>query len=209
MKVKATTIFLITIAAVLGIVVYAELQGTGNPNGSDGEAQPIFAFEEDDVDSLAVTTGSDTVAFERDDAGDWQMIEPEQSPASEASVAYLLNLLATGESDRTLTVSPDELENYGLEQPVATIQVELDNETDHQLLLGDLDFSGSFLYAQADPSSEPADDEVDILLVSTDFENAVNRPIDDWKEQPEDAQDEPSVPTPEPSPAPVSPAPSP
>ncbi|HHP7243664.1 MAG TPA: DUF4340 domain-containing protein [Elainellaceae cyanobacterium] len=209
MKVKATTIFLITIAVVLGIIVYAELQGTGNPNNSDGETQPIFAFEEDDVESVAVTTGSDAVAFERDDTSDWQMTEPEQSPASDASIAYLLNLLATGESDRTLTVPRADLDNYGLEQPAASITVELENETDHQLLLGNLDFNGSFIYAQADPSLEPTGDEVDILLVSPDFENAVSRPIDDWKEQPGEAPDEQSSPTPDASPAPVSPEASP
>jgi len=60
--------------------------------------------------------------------------------------------------------------------------VKLKNQRTHQLILGKPDFNRNFLYAQADPAAKPAGN-VDVLLVSTDFENAVNRQLSEWKSQ--------------------------
>jgi len=104
----------------------------------------------------------------------WLMKAPSQTPASDASVSYLMNLLAKGKSDRAIQVPVAQLQEYGLDQPQATIEVTLKNQTTHQLILGKPDFNRNFLYAQADPAVKSARD-VSVLLVSTDFENAVNR----------------------------------
>ena len=76
---------------------------------------------------------------------------PEKVPASEAAIAYLLDLLVTGKSNRILTVSAAQLSEYGLQQPQATIEVTLNDGKTHRLVLGRADFNRSFLYAQADP----------------------------------------------------------
>lgn len=187
MKLKAPTVLLVGIAAILGLVVFAELQGDG-PAGSDDEGQPLFSFEEDDVQSFTVETLLNTLAFERDDGGVWQMVQPEAFPASDASVSFLLNLLATGESDRTLTVLPDEINDFGLDDPLATIDLVLEDETTHQILLGDFDFNQQFIYAQIDPAASStsdegsATDELSIFLVSSSFDAAVNRPVEEWQQ---------------------------
>jgi len=65
--------------------------------------------------------------------------------------------------------------------PQATIEVKLKNQRTHQLILGKPDFNRNFLYTK-DPAAKPAGN-VDVLLVSTDFENAVNRQLSEWKSQ--------------------------
>jgi len=52
------------------------------------------------------------------------MKAPSQTPASDASVSYLMNLLAKGKSDR-IQVPVAQLQEYGLDQPQATIEVTL------------------------------------------------------------------------------------
>lgn len=103
-------------------------------------------------------------------------------PASDASVAFLLNLLATGKSDRTLVMTDPakQRKEYGLDEPVATVEVKLNNQESHRLILGKPDFNGTFLYAQADPPADQSE-ALEVLLVSPDFQNAVNRPLSEWK----------------------------
>ena len=187
MKLKAPTVLLVGIAAILGLVVFAELQG-GDRTGSDDEGQPLFSFEEDDVQSLTVETLINTLSFERDDDGAWQMVQPEAFPASDASVSFLLNLLVTGESDRTLSVLSDDLNDFGLEVPQATIDIVLEDETTHQILLGDFDFNQQSIYAQIDPAvpvpsgEDDRADELSILLISSSFDAAINRPVEEWQQ---------------------------
>ncbi len=193
MKLNTPTVFLVGIAAILGIVVFADLQG-GDPTDSAEESrQPLFDFTEEEVQSFTIENFQGTLAFERDDEGTWQMVEPEPLPASDASVAFLLNLLATGEGDRTLTVSPEELSEFGLEPPQATIDVVLENSATHKLYLGDFDFSQQSIYAQVDPdgasasvsgpeSTAETEKNAEVMLVSASFDTALNRPVEEWQQ---------------------------
>jgi hypothetical protein len=188
MKFKPTTLALVAIAILLGGVVYfTETRNSSSPETTEEAGGSLFEFEESQVQSLTVETPDQTLSFENE-AGQWQMQQPESAPASDASVAYLLNLLATGESDRTLTVPAADTAEFGLDEPSATINVVLDTEETHQLILGSANFDNSAIYAQADPeaNSEPsaAEAETTILLVSPDFVNAVNRPLEEWRSRP-------------------------
>jgi hypothetical protein len=209
MKFKPTTLALVAIAVILGGVVYfTETRNSSDPEATEGAGGSIFEFEEDQVQSFTVETPEQTLSFEKDEAGQWQMQQPEPGLASDASVAYLLNLLATGESDIVLYVPTTDRAEFGLDEPSATINVVLDNQETHQLILGSANFDNSAIYAQADPTadsetdsateegnSEPTDEsEITVLLVSPDFENAVNRPLEEWRSQPESEPTPPASP---------------
>lgn len=110
-------------------------------------------------------------------------------PASDASVAFLLNLLTTGKSDSTLVMTDPakQRQEYGLDEPVATVEVKLKNQQSHRLILGKPDFNGTFLYAQSDPPPDKSEN-IEVLLVSPDFQNAVNRPLSEWKSSQKDSK---------------------
>lgn len=186
MKLQRTTLILLLLALGLGGFVYFyEIQGATQRQEAKVQGRQIFSFEEDQVQSFTVKTKEQTLLFERGNQSSkpkWLMKAPSQTPASDASVSYLMNLLAKGKSDRAIQVPVAQLQEYGLDQPQATIEVKLKNQTTHQLILGKPDFNRNFLYAQADPAVKSAKD-VSVLLVSTDFENAVNRPLAEWKSQ--------------------------
>ena len=128
------------------------------------------------------------------------------TPAKEGTVAFLLNLLATEKSDRSVPMgSPKkELENYGLREPLARLQIRLKNKEYHEIVLGGTDFSGQFLYAQVDPQKTP-DNQKTVLLVSKSFQQAVEKPISQWQaggteESDATSNDSQATPTPTPSP---------
>jgi hypothetical protein len=185
MKLQRTTLILLLLALGLGGFVYFyEIQGAAQRQEAKEQKRQIFSFQEDRVQSFTIKNKDQTLRFERSNqsgASKWRMTAPSDTPASDASVSYLLDLLVSGKSDRTLTVPVTQLQEYGLDQPQVAVEVKLSDRQAHRLLLGKPDFNRSFLYAQADPPTQPSG-QVDVLLVSKDFENAVNRSLSEWKQ---------------------------
>jgi hypothetical protein len=185
MKLQRTTLILILLMLGLGGFVYFhEFYWKTQQEEVKNKKQQIFSFEEDDVQSLAVKTKNATIILERNNKSErpkWRMTSPEQVPANDAIVSYLMDLLVKSESDRTISTSVNQLREFGLFAPQATIDIKLKNQQNHQLILGKSDFNRRFLYAQIDPKSKQ-DGNVDVLLVSKDFENAINRELSEWKQ---------------------------
>ena len=107
-------------------------------------------------------------------------------PANEAYVVFLLDQMVKGKGDR---VTADPRVDYGLTQPQATIDVKLNDGKTHQLILGKPNFNKTAVYAIADPTTQ-ANQSPEVLVISNNFENAVNRPLSEWKqpEQPQNPQ---------------------
>lgn len=186
MKLQRTTLILLLLALGLGGFVYFyEIQGAKQSPSVANQEQQIFSFDEKQVQYLMVNTKGQRLEFERKDKSGkptWLMKTPNEAPAADASVLYLMDLLAKGKSSRTIQIPADQLQQYGLAPPQATVEVKLNDQKTHQLILGKPDFNRSFLYAQADPPPKPVGN-VNVLLVSTDFDNAVNRSLSEWKSQ--------------------------
>ncbi|HEY9646304.1 MAG TPA: DUF4340 domain-containing protein [Chroococcidiopsis sp.] len=200
MTIKPVTFMLVLGAALLGGVVYlTQTQAPPPAESSSNSATDLFAFTEDQVKALTVVTPLRSLTFENSSdqpsPETWRMTQPENTPVNPATIAFLLNLLATGESDRVLKVPAANREDFGLDKPFATITVTLTDGTTHKLVLGDYDFSRSFIYAQADPPAASGDtpsDTMEVLLVSPQLENAISRPLEDWKPGSPNAESSPS-----------------
>ena len=205
MKLQRTTLILILLAFGLGGFVYfSEIKETPQGEAAKAKEQKIFSFEEEEIQSLTIKNQGQTLRFERvnQKAGDkanispWQMKAPRDVPASDPAVSYLLNLLVDRKSnspeetpgDRTFTAPSSQLQEYGLDKPLATVEVKLKNQQTHQLILGKPDFSGNFLYAQADPPVKTSQ-QLQVLLVPISFEDAVKRPLSEWQEKENTKQD--------------------
>ena len=193
MKLQKTTLLLMFLALSLGGLVYwYETQAAPQRVAAKAQDQQIFDFEEDQIESITIKKQEQTLKFERVDQkigekariSPWQMKIPVNAIASDAAVSYLLDLLVKGKSDRLLTVSTNQRQEYGLDKPLATIEVKLKDQKEHKLILGKPDFSGSFLYAQADLQVNTPQ-KIKVLLVSKDFENAVQRPLSEWQNKEE------------------------
>ncbi|MCC5667652.1 DUF4340 domain-containing protein [Nostoc sp. CHAB 5784] len=204
MKLPRTTLILILLALGLGGFVYFhEIRGATVREETKEQKQQIFSFAEDDVQSLTITTKKLTLNLERNPESSsnpkWLIKSPISGPANDAIVSYLIDLLVKGNSDRTLSTPAKELGEFALDQPQATINITLKNRQRHQLILGKSNFNGRFLYAQADPTAKP-DGNINVLLVSTDFANAVNRELSEWKQPVDNSQKLPPLTIPKPTP---------
>jgi hypothetical protein len=200
MKFPKTTLILILLALGLGGFVYFhEIKGKNQQAEIKIQNQKIFAFTADDVQSLTIKIKETTLQLERRNTSEkpqWEIKSPISALANDAIVSYLMDLLVKGKSERTVLISSAELSEFGLDKPVATIDIKLKNQESHQLILGKGNFNNQFLYAQADSNKN-----MNLLLVSKDFVNAVNRDISEWKQPAEkiDIQPLPNLPSPTPT----------
>ncbi|MBW4424973.1 MAG: DUF4340 domain-containing protein [Nostoc desertorum CM1-VF14] len=204
MKLPRTTLILILLTLGLGSFVYFyEIRGATVREEMKEQKQQIFSFAEDDVQSLAVKTKKLTLNLERSPESSnpkWVIKSPISGPANDAIVSYLMDLLVKGNSNQTLSTPVKELGEFALDQPQATINITLKNRQSHQFILGKSNFNGRFLYAQADPATKP-DGNINVLLVSTDFANAVNWELSEWKQPVDNSQKLPPLTIPKPTPA--------
>ena len=196
MKLKRSTVALVGVALLMGAgVLVAESQRGNAPQTAEveGTGEPIFPFEESAVTRLQVARDGETLVFEKDGDGNWQMVEPDSGPAEPGAVAFLLSRLNTDSPLQTVAMQPDEVEDFGFSDPAGTVTVTLEDGTEHRLLLGGEDFSGSARYAVIDPETWPpaadAAEEISVLVVSQDVANGINRPVDEWQMPVEAATD--------------------
>jgi len=184
MKLQKTTLILMISALILGTGVYLyETQGKAEQQEEANTKKRIFGFAEKEINRVIIETQSDTLAFEK--TGDlphpWEMQEPEKTTANDAAVVYLLDLLSKSSYQSSFITSAEELEEYGLDEPLARVTVELVNGETHKLILGEESFDGSSLYAQIDPQKNS--EKIEVFLVPTNFKNAVQRDLEEWQEE--------------------------
>lgn len=110
-----------------------------------------------------------------------QEISQEKVYANEAYVSFLLEQLVSDRSQQTLTATPAQIKEYGLNPPFAIIEVILKDQKIHQMILGKSEFSGNAIYAQINPPLPETENQT-VLVVSKNFEYAVDRTLEDWKQ---------------------------
>lgn len=187
MKLKKSTWVVIAIAVLLGGgIALNEFEFAPQREAKQEKEQKLFEFTEEEVNKITIETKPNTIKLKRvkDKDYKWQMEQPQNVPAEDAIVAFLLDLLVDGKSHRVLSIASQDLKEYGLEPPFATIQIELKEQTKHEIFLGKTEFSEKFVYALKDTKEDEAK-KIEILLVPIEFKYAVERELEEWKQKTE------------------------
>ena len=186
MKLQKTTWIVLGLALALGSFVYFnEIKKQQQSATIKNEKRQIFNFKERDIQQLIIETERETLKFERiadNKQSQWQMKQPENFLVNDGVMAFLLNLLVKGNSERAFNVPLDRLNHYGFQPPRATIKIVLNNRKEHQLILGKSDFENKLVYARTDPNGS-AKKDTRVLLISKNFHYAVlARSLEDWRQ---------------------------
>lgn len=181
--IQSKTLILLSTAVILGSGLYFFEQQLPPPASETDTAEELFTFGESDVIGLRIETRDRVIELQRDGANQWKLLQPVTGTAEEGAVAFLLNLLATSRSDRSLEVPSQTIHEFGLGQPTATVDITLVDQTRHRLVIGNRTFDQEKLYAQVDPP-QTLPEEIEIVLVSMDLLNAVSRPTSEWQNLP-------------------------
>ncbi|MEA5462818.1 DUF4340 domain-containing protein [Leptothoe sp. PORK10 BA2] len=174
MKLQRSTGILLAVAIALAATVAIIETRKGTPS-ADGET--LYDFTETDVSSFSIELEDERLAFAKTD-DTWQMTEPDAAPADPSSIAFLLNIITSDLIQETIVVNPSQLETYGLDQPTATIELTVDEES-YTLTVGDEDFSDTSLYVMTAQDVATAD-SVDVYLMPKRLEDGLKRPEEEW-----------------------------
>ncbi len=193
MNPKITAGFLVALIVVAGLVVGLDRFNVGQSQPKD-EAQDqqlsIFTFDDQKVKTFTVRSGDKTVAFQKDDQGNWTVADSGK-PANRVTLSGLLIRLSDLKGTKRVGEVTDDLKAFGLDSPKLDATVELDDGTKHVLQLGSKTPTSSGTYAKQPDSS-------DVFIVATQIGDDLGRLAN--------SPEEPPTPTPRPSPT-VTPAP--
>ncbi len=180
MKLKKTTwILMITAFVMIGWVVLYELPRQRQEANNITE-QKIFNIEENQIRRITINKPDITLEFVAisDQETSWSMIKPEETLADDAVMAFLTDLIATGTSDRVITLNNNSLVEYGLDNAIATISFETIDGQNYKIILGKSTIGDRFIYAQV--FSHTANDN-NVVLVSKNWQYAIDRDLQEWK----------------------------
>ena len=184
-------LLLLAIAGLLGAGVYwfESRKVSLQPEAQGETRQPIVSLPERDIEALTIKTVAQTIVLDRipstgppgaSPTAAWMVRSPKpETQASETSVAFLTNLLVS-KGDRLPQVLSSRKAEFGLDQPLATIEVRLPKQQMQTIVLGKLNFDRTGLYAVVNPPVDP-NAAFSVLLVSPSFESAVTRPVEEWR----------------------------
>jgi hypothetical protein len=175
---KRSTLILLLVAVALGSAVYYvvrrdKAENTGRD--SDEASKPAFDFKAEDVASLAVTRGGQTVRLEKQ-SDKWQITEPIKTEADQTAAESLVSSLTGATVERTLVMTEGLRRGSGLESPAVTVEIKLKDGAQHKVALGKQDPTGAAAYALLDR-------QTDVKLVSTSLLTSADKSLDDLRDK--------------------------
>lgn len=186
MKFNRTTISLVILALGLTSFVYfSEIKDQGlnissKIDGREEKKEKIFPFDGKDIKSIIINLDRMQISFEKTEKDIWQMTQPEKFTASDASMAFLLNLFNQAQNTVEIPFTKEKQEEYGLAKSNYKIQWRLKNGDEYQMILGKSNFNDTQIYAEVIfPDSVKT--KQNIFLVSKSFQYAIERDFDEWK----------------------------
>ena len=160
--IKKSTLIVLLAAIIVGAAAYYFDWKRGQKeaaNSSADNTKPAFTLQADDIASLNISFPADPKAqpihFEKHN-GVWQITQPLQTSADDASLQGILQQLGSARVAQTEPGTPDRLKVFGLETPDVTLDFQLKNGAKHSLRLGKKDFTGVSVYAIVDRAKDVA-----------------------------------------------------
>jgi hypothetical protein len=181
MKLQFKTWLLLLSALLLGIVIYTYEIHNKQTIIEQKTQKQLFNVAENEISKISIDRANSHLEFIKTDNKDafWKMKKPELSTANEATITFLLNLFANGKKERFFSTPVDRLSEYGLAKPLARIQIELNNRTQREIILGNTSqLDRELIYAAIDPGANERD--IEIFLVSKNWQYAVEREFSEW-----------------------------
>lgn len=235
---KRSTWIWLAIALGLGFGIIAYDQVSRQREERQAEQDLVFGLSEEEIQSFVIETVSktddeektQTLTFTRPNETvsptQWEVTIDDQDPvqASDGAIAFLMNLILTGQTDGRLEATSQQIKEYGLDQPRARLILTLDNDETRELQLGTAGFDDQFVYAQVSSSLDEEEEKTDtnsqeqqfpgdrptlavkpVQTIPKDFEYALIRDLQEWQY----TAPSPAPAAPEPSPSASPPAPTP
>jgi hypothetical protein len=179
--IKKSTLIMLVAAIVLGAAAYYFDWKRGQKEAANSPAdstKPAFTLQADDIASLNISYPADPksqpIHFEKQN-GVWQITQPLQTGADDASLQGIVQQLASVRVAQTEPGTPDRLKVFGLDTPDLVLDFQMKNGAKHTLRLGKKDFTGVSVYAVVDSAK-------DVALLPESLLVSADKPLQDLRD---------------------------
>lgn len=149
------------------------------PKGGKGKTEKLLNFKENEVERIILSYPQQEIRLQKEPTGKWKITHPLQGAADESTITGILSALSTSEVKRTLDTkpSPEELKNFGLDQPEAKVVITLKSGlTLPTIFVGEKTPVGSSAYVKR--GSEAA-----ILLTDASLRSSLEKKLNDFRDK--------------------------
>jgi Domain of unknown function (DUF4340) len=104
------------------VLIPSFVDTTFNRTTFDLRDKAVLAVNRDEIGSLAVTTATSTMRFDKS-GGEWKLTQPVAGRADFSAVEALVSRLTTLQMKSIAAPQPTDLAQYGLDKPAATVTI--------------------------------------------------------------------------------------
>jgi len=172
MKTRTALIYLAVLAVIAGYFYYFEVVRRNALTQEKEAALRLFQVEKAKITSLQLNEGEGKpITLEKE--GQWQIIEPINSPADEFAVESLLTSLESLKMEREVESEAQDLQPYGLDNPRLHLSF-LEDGTRHHLRVGAKAVVADQYYASGDQANR-------VVLIAASQEQGLNKKLFDLR----------------------------
>lgn len=171
MKFKTTILLLAVFLALLAAVLF--LDRTGG-NDKDNKTA-LVSLSAEDVERIVLKKKEEMITFQKNDAGDWMIVEPLEAAADKYEVDRLAEDFADLDVERVVEEAASEVEKYGIPKTEVTLSFK-GKEDPVKILIGDENPLDNTLFAQREG-------EARVVLLSSFLKSRLDKNLNDFRKK--------------------------
>jgi len=169
------TIILVLIAIALGAYVYFyEIKGGEERDKEKEIAEKLFNFEKDSVNYINIKSPKGNFEFNKTMDG-WQIEQPVKTLADNSPINSLLSSLSTSKKERTISIKPDEKNQFGLGFRAIHVSFKDKAGNENSIAIGDETNIGSNVYVSSTDTV--------VHLVGKGLKTNADKSLFDWRDK--------------------------
>ena len=133
----------------IGIVLYyflIDLPSEKREKEEKDRSEKVILFDSEDVKTISIVKGENTVLLKRSGAGAWQMTAPVDAKGDSIAVSDFLSFLNSLNFTRVVEESPKNLSTFGLDTPSLKVILSMTNGEAKGIQVGDDHPMGNRVY---------------------------------------------------------------
>ena len=172
MKTRSALIYFSVLLVLAGYFYYFEVVRHKAQKEEKEAALRLFQLEKAKITALQLNRGEDQpITLEKE--GQWQIIEPIDSPADEFAVTSMVTTLESLKMEREVETKAQDLQSYGLDKPSLHLSF-LAGGTRHHLRIGSKAAVANEYYASGDQENR-------VVLIAASQEQGLNKSLFDLR----------------------------
>ena len=175
MRWQTTLAAAILLALVGGFYYVYDVRMAPDREKAEARKGRVFSVETTDVTALELRRTDDTVKAAREGEG-WQLLEPIKAKGERGPLEETLTTVITAKIDREIAATPANLADFGLDKPVAEVDLGLKDGKRLGLLLGAKNPTGVWVYAKER-------DKPNVFVLGESVLRDATRPVADFRDK--------------------------